>query len=196
MREAFTVAWAVGLTPTQWRVLAGVMNETACWARVGKRIWVASLAATVNIVGENGRARPNDVKRVARALRELRDLGIIDYDPSRKSGEKSWISIVPPTPKLGADSNPLVEESESTLSVDTDSPKRREESNGCGNTSAPTPENLLPPQSQKASSPRGESAAAPVPHDADPDVDDDPFEPDIGDADVEPEFDRDDDDAR
>jgi hypothetical protein len=201
-RRAFTEAWGAHINRTQLAVLCAVVYHTSAYSRLSAAIFAANIAATINMTDENGVVGENQVRAVRKALRQLRDLGIIAYEPSRKQGIKSWISIDPTltarhatTSATGVGPDHL---DTPGVGVVNDSPNREEDTNGYGTSSIAPTEDLLPPQGQKVSSLPGEPGDTLDPsatsRDTVDDRDEDPFETDVDGEGFEPYSDRDDDD--
>jgi hypothetical protein len=69
------------------RVLLAAIYLTASWSRVGDRIYTDQVASIAKLPGDT------DGSHCRRALRELAELGVIEYHGGRGSGRSSWISI-------------------------------------------------------------------------------------------------------
>jgi hypothetical protein len=80
------------LNGSDCRVLLAVIHLTASQSKLADRCYNARVAKLAGM--------GPDVKRVARSLRKLADLGVIDYQPSERHGQRSRYALpsaMPPT---------------------------------------------------------------------------------------------------
>ena len=84
------------LTPTDWRVLAAVVDMTASRSLLGDRIFVGQIASHTYDVE---RSAEWQTKSAWRSLRKLHDLGILIYEPGR--GKRASVIV------LGAGLEPI-----------------------------------------------------------------------------------------
>jgi hypothetical protein len=83
-RRAIERALAARLTPRQWRVFAAALTVTTTYSRLGDRIYVAQLAELARIPGDD-----ETYRHTRRALRELDERGVIDWQGQRGRGRRS-----------------------------------------------------------------------------------------------------------
>jgi hypothetical protein len=88
LRVVLGGATAARLSGTHWRVLAAVVTLTASYSKTTDRTYVAKIADLAELDATDPK-----LKRTKRALKHLASKGLIRYEPARKHGDQTTISI-------------------------------------------------------------------------------------------------------
>jgi RIO-like serine/threonine protein kinase len=88
LRAVVAAATRLGITRTEWRVLAAVLVATTSYSKHYDSTYVAAIADLAQLDQKD-----HTKKRTKRALKRLAELRLITYEPAEKHGQRTLIGL-------------------------------------------------------------------------------------------------------